>query len=175
MLQRKGVGRPQISEEEIEFVRVANTRSPRKSIRGASTQLQISRSTPHKSLLRKLRLYAYKMQLVQALKPEDKLRQKEFAVTMLDRLDSDPQFLKRVCFCDESKFHVSGLLNRHNLKIWGSENPHDTRGLEWDFLKPNVWCGIMHDKIIGPFFFDEKSIRAQILPQRFDRIRVTIA
>ena len=31
-------------------------------------------------------------QLLQALKPEDKLRQKEFAVTMLDRLDSDPRF-----------------------------------------------------------------------------------
>ena len=31
VLQRKGAGRPQISEEEIESVRVAYTRSPRKS------------------------------------------------------------------------------------------------------------------------------------------------
>ena len=29
-------------------------------------------------------------------------------------------------------------------------------------LKLNVWCGIMHEKIIGPFFFAEKSIAAQI-------------
>ena len=62
------------------------------------------------------------MQLLQALKPEDKPRQKKFAVTMLDRLDSDPGFLKHVCFSDESTFHVFGLLNRHNLRIWGSEN-----------------------------------------------------
>ena len=162
VLQRKGAGRPQISEEEIESVRVAYTRSPRKSIRRASTQLQIPRSTIHKVLHRKLRLYAYKVQLLQALKPEDKPRRKEFAVTMLDRLDSDPGFLKRVCFSDESTFHVSGLINRHNSRIWGSQNPHETYELERDSPKLNVWCGIMHDKIIGPFFFAEKSITAQI-------------
>ena len=102
------------------------------------------------------------MQLLQALKPGDKPRRKEFAVTMLDRLDPDPGFLKCVCFSDESTFHVSGLLNRHNLRIWGSENPYDTCVLERDSFKLNVWCGIMHDKIIGPFFFAEKSITAQI-------------
>ena len=37
-----------------------------------------------------------KVQLLQAFKPEDKPRQKEFAMTMLDRLDSDPGFLKQV-------------------------------------------------------------------------------
>ena len=81
---------------------------------------------------------------------------------MLDRLDSDPGFLKRVCFSDESTFHVSGLINRHNSRIWGSQNPHKTYELERGSPKLNVWCGIMHDKIIGPFFFAEKSITAQI-------------
>ena len=81
---------------------------------------------------------------------------------MLDRLDSDPGFMKCVCFSDESTFHVSGLLNRHNLRIWDSENPHDTCELKWNSPKLNVWCGIMQDKIIDPFFFTEKSITAQI-------------
>ena len=62
VLQIKGAGRPQISEEEIESVQGAYTRSLRKSIRGAFTQLQIPRSTFHKVLHRKLRLYAYKVQ-----------------------------------------------------------------------------------------------------------------
>ena len=83
---------------------------------------------------------------------------------MLNRLDSDPGFLKRVCFSDESMFHVFGLLNRHNLRIWGSENSHVTCDLERDSPRLNVWCGIMHDKIIGPFFFAEKLhvVTAQI-------------
>ena len=161
MLQRKGPGRPQVLEEEIESVRVAYTRSPRKSIRRASTHCRSH--APLFTVLRgNLRLYAYKVQLLQALKPEDKPRRKEFAVTMLDRLDSDPGFLKRVCFGDESTFHVSELINRHNSRIWGSQNPHETYELERDSSKLNVWCGIMDDKIIGPFFFAEKSITAQI-------------
>ena len=102
------------------------------------------------------------MQLLRALKTEDKPRRKEFAVTMLRRLDSDPGFLKRVCFSDESTFHVSGLINRHNSGIWGSQNPHETYELERDSPKLNIWCGIMHDNIIGPYFFAEKSIAAQI-------------
>ena len=173
VLQRKGAGRPQISEE-TESVRVAHTRKPRKSIRGASTQLQIRRSTIHKVFHRNLQLYAYKVHLLQTLKPEDKPRRKEFAVTMLDRLDSDPGFLKRVCFSDESTFHVFGLPNRHNLRIWDLENPHDTCELEWDSPKLNMWCGIMHNKIIGPLFFAEKSMTTQIyldvLTQRFSNL-----
>ena len=39
VLQRKGAGGPQISDEVIESVQVAYTRSPKKSICGASTQL----------------------------------------------------------------------------------------------------------------------------------------
>ena len=97
------------------------------------------------------------MPLLQALKPEDKPRRKECAVTMLDRLDSDPGFLKRVCFSDESMFHVSGLINRHNSRIWNSQNPHETYELERDCPKLNVWCGLMHDKITGPF-----SLRIQL-------------
>ena len=78
------------------------------------------------------------VQLLQALKLEDKSRRKEFAVTILDRLDSDSGFLKRVCDGDELTFDVSGLLNRHNLRIWGRENPHDTCELERDFPS----CGV---------------------------------
>ena len=48
------------------------------------------------------------------------------------------------------------------MRIWGSENPRDTCDLERDSPKLNVWCGIMQDKIIGPFFFAEKSITTQI-------------
>ena len=102
------------------------------------------------------------MQLLQALKPENKPRRKEFAVTIAGQVKYRPRFLKRVCFSDKSTFHVSGLLNRHNLRIWNLENPHDTCELERDFPKLNVWCGIMRDKIVGPFFFAEKSITAQI-------------
>ena len=50
ILDRKRSGRPSIDEETIDAVRVAFHRSPRKSIRVASNELAIPRSTVHKVL-----------------------------------------------------------------------------------------------------------------------------
>ena len=55
-------GRSRTSEENIERVRQAFQRSPMNSIRTASRQLEIPRSTVHKILQKNLRLYAYKVQ-----------------------------------------------------------------------------------------------------------------
>ena len=161
VLQRKGAGQPQTSKEKIESVQVAYTRSPRTSICRASTQLQIPHSTIHKLLHRNLQLYAYKVQLLQASTPEDKSEQKEFAVTMLDRLDSVPGFLKCVHFSNESMFHFNFWITKeNNLRIWGLKNLYDIHKFERGSTKLNMWCGIMHDKIIRLFFFAEKSITA---------------
>ena len=67
ILDRKRSGRPSIDEETVDAVRVAFHRSPRKSIRVASNELAIPRSTVHKVLHKRLRLHAYKLQIVQAL------------------------------------------------------------------------------------------------------------
>ena len=57
---------------------------------------------------------------------------------------------------------MSGKLNKHNARIRGTENPHITREIERDSRKVNVWCGLLCCKVIGPFFFDEKTITADI-------------
>ena len=112
--------RPRTSEENIERVRQAFQRSPIKSIRTAARQLELPRSTVHKVLHKNLRLYGYKVQMLQALQSNDMPRRKEFAVNMLQRISEDEAFLLRVCFSDEATFHVSGKLNKHNVRIWGS-------------------------------------------------------
>jgi hypothetical protein len=49
-------------------------------------------------------------------------------------------------------FHVSGVVNRYNCRIWGSQNPYVTCELERDSPQVNVL-----DKLIGPFF-SEKTV-----------------
>ena len=74
ILDHKRSGRPSIDEETVDAVRVAFHRSPRKSIRVASNKLAIPRSTlfhEPKVLHKRLRLHAYKLLIVQALKPDD--------------------------------------------------------------------------------------------------------
>ena len=69
-------GQPRTSEENIERVRQAFQRSPMKCIHTATRQLELPRSTVHKVLHKNLRLYAYKVQMLQALKPNDTPRQR---------------------------------------------------------------------------------------------------
>ena len=61
-----------VSEENIELIRNCFTRSPRKSIRKASLQLQIPRSIVHNVVHKRLRLRAYKIQITQKIKHDDK-------------------------------------------------------------------------------------------------------
>ena len=65
-----------------------------------------------------------------------------------------------MCFSDEATFHVSGKVNKHNIRIWGSQNPCEV--FERDSPKINIWCGLMHNQIIGPFIFAESTITANI-------------
>ena len=133
-------GRPRISGEIIERVRPAFSCSPMKSIRTAARELQLPPATVHMVLRKKLQLYAYKMQMLQALQLNDKPKRKEFAVNMLERISEDEAFLKRNCFSDEATFHVSGKSNKHNVRIRGSEHPYVIRELQRDSPKVNVRC-----------------------------------
>lgn len=155
-------GRPSVSEEKVEVVRQAFVRSPSKSTRRASSELGIPQSTVNKILNKKLRLHAYKVQILHHLQPDDCPRRAAFATEILQRIENDNEYLQRVCFSDEATFHTSGKVNRHNVRIWGSENPNFTREEIRDSPKVNVWCGLMHNKIIGPFFFAELSITGNI-------------
>ena len=79
---------------------------------------------------------------------------------MLQRIFEDKEFLKEICFSDEATFHVSAKLNKHNVRIWELEHLYEIRELERDSPKVNVWCGIMCNRVIGPFFFHETTITA---------------
>jgi hypothetical protein len=74
----------------------------------ASLQLQIPRSTVQDVLHKRLRLRAYKIQLIHALKPSDQVARTDVAGVMLEITDASPDFLRQVCFSDEATFHVSG-------------------------------------------------------------------
>ena len=90
--------RPRTSAKNVERVRQAFSRSPIKSIRTAARVLEIPHTTVHKVLHKRLRLYAYKVQMLQRLKPNDKPKRKEFADNMLQRISEDEEFLKRIFF-----------------------------------------------------------------------------
>ena len=59
-------------------------------------------------------------------------------------------------FTDEATFHLSGKVNRHKVRIWGTENPHEIEEHARDSPKLNVFCASV--KVYGPFFFAEPTV-----------------
>ena len=83
MLHCKRAERPPVSDIDVTRVNVAFLRSPLMSIRRASLELQVPRSTVQKVLHTLLKMFPYKVQIVQALLPQDKPKRMAFAVNML--------------------------------------------------------------------------------------------
>ena len=80
---------------------------------------------------------------------------------MLDKIDNDPDFSKNIIFSDEATFHTSGHVNRHNVRIWAKQNPQEVVERVRGSPKVNVWCALASDRIIGPFFFAESTIKKE--------------
>ncbi|PSN46621.1 hypothetical protein C0J52_16817, partial [Blattella germanica] len=94
----KRCGRPTVSEETINCVRESFIRSPKKSVRRASRELQVPRSTVWKTLRKRLCMKPYKLQLLHQLKPDDKQQRYEFCSRVQQVMDEDENFVDRIIF-----------------------------------------------------------------------------
>jgi len=70
--KQKSTGRRRTSEEDVEGIWQSCIRSPKKSIARRSVTLGIPKTTIQNVLHRRLRLNAYKIQLKQEIKPDDR-------------------------------------------------------------------------------------------------------
>ncbi|KFM61202.1 hypothetical protein X975_03155, partial [Stegodyphus mimosarum] len=155
-------GRPRTSADRVEAVRQSFLRSPKKSVCRASRELQIPKSSLHDILHKHLLFHANKVQIIQALSLNDSTRRYDFAVEMLSRIEDDDGYLRRIAFSDEATFFVSGVVNHHNVRIWRSQPPGKVMECTKGSSKVNVWCVLLHDRIIGPFFFAETTITSAV-------------
>ena len=60
-------------------------------------------------------------------------------------------FVERLIFCDEATFNTSGKVNGHNVRIWGTEQPHAHIQHQRDSPKVNVFCAVSRKKVRGPY------------------------
>ncbi|KAJ4451623.1 hypothetical protein ANN_03092 [Periplaneta americana] len=91
-----------------------------------------------RSFPKRLKLHPYKIQLLHAINPQEKLLWTQFAATMLQRIGDEPEFLENILFSDEATFHVNGCVNWHSCVIWSLENPLVLHEHTRDFPKVNT-------------------------------------
>lgn len=148
------------SLENIAVVHESVTENPQTSIRRRSQQLDISRSTLHRILTKDLHMHAYKMQLLQELKPQDHGQRREFVNWVLENQQEDDDFSKSIIFSDEAHFQLNGYVNTQNCRIWGEENPRVIHEKPLHAERVTVWCGFWAGGIIGPYFFENDAEQA---------------
>lgn len=73
-------------------------------------------------------------------------------------------FLKNILFSDEATFTTNGIISSQNSRFWVSENPEWIINCRRQYSqKINVWCGILNERVIGPFFFEGNMNGEQFL------------
>ena len=106
-----------------------------------------------------MKFYPYKLKLVHAMKPQDCPARAAFSTKLLDEIATDDQYLKKISFSDEATFHLSGAVNRHNVSIWGTENPKENVETELNSPTVNIWCWISNDKCYRTVCFADHKPR----------------
>ena len=157
MCKRKSTGRPSVTEEQVEQVRQAFVWNPRKSTLRGSRELGIPQPTVWCILRKRLKLKPYHIMLLQKLLPDEHHWRMTFC-NELQALMEDDGFFERLSFSDESTFHLCGKVNRHNVRIWGTENPKCVAEVERDSPIVNVFCTVSTFKVYGSFFFLEQTV-----------------
>ncbi|QQP39795.1 Putative DD41D transposase [Caligus rogercresseyi] len=137
------------TEENIAAVASSVNENREMSIRRRSQQLGLCYSTTWKILSVDLGLKAYKIQLLQELKPNDLPQRLMFGEWALEQLDENPLFYRKIVFSDEAHFWLNGYVNKQNCRIW-------------------IWCGLWAGGIIGPFFFkDDRGRNVTVNGERY--------
>ncbi|CAH2000060.1 unnamed protein product [Acanthoscelides obtectus] len=95
--------------------------------------------------------------MLESLRPDDHVKRLDFSSNMKEAMEDD-EFANCLVFSDEATFHLSGRVNSHNIRIWGTENAHMIVQHERDSPKLNVFCAISKNKVYGPFFFHENTV-----------------
>jgi len=99
----------------------------------------------------------YRLHLLQLLIPTDHIDRSNICIKMQDAM-TEEDFLYRFVFSDELTFHISGKVNRHNVRIWGTENPLEIVQHEGASPKISVFLRNVHTKGLWAFLFSMKTL-----------------
>lgn len=148
------IARPARQDEASINVLAAIALNPSDSVRNISRDSGIEKSTVQR-ILHDRHFHPFKISLHQELSEQDKVNRLNFCHWARERLAQDASYFKRVLWSDEATFKSNGQVNRHNCHYYASVNPHWVREVDnqhvWSI---NVWCGIVGNHVIGPYFFD---------------------
>jgi hypothetical protein len=125
-------------------------RSPQLSTRRIASHIGVSCMQVWRTL-HEDDLHPYHDHRVQHLEPGDHAQRMD----LCHWIPAHPQLLSVILFTDEASLTRDGINISRNLHTWSNNNPHETRITNFQRrFSVNVWCGLLGNKLIGPFVFD---------------------
>ena len=92
--------------------------------------------------------------MIQELKPHDDIQRNDFENFVLSKISEDDSWIQRILWTDEAHFILSGSVNIHNCRAWGTSNQCAKleKSLHFDYV--TEWCGMTCDFLVDPYFFE---------------------
>lgn len=160
---RDRCGRPitSVSDENCEAAAayLADNPDDFHSVNELKNILDISFGSTHSILRQHLGMKPYKLQLHQRLSDEDKAARVSACQTMLEK-NEENGFFENLITSDEAVFHLNGMVNRHNCRIWSTEKPKPCLIKEQSSPKVVVWIGMSATRLYGPYFFEQSTVKS---------------
>ena len=116
--------------------------SPQKSTRRLSQEVGISRTTVQRIIHNDFKLFPYKVKILQKQTDANKEERSEFCQTISERIENNPGDLGLILFSEEAHFHLSGHVNKQNMRFWASQQPHKHTQRPLSQEKVTLWCAI---------------------------------
>lgn len=165
--QQNGQPRRVHPHPEDDIILAANRANPRMSLRDLSSQLNISKDKIRRCFVRH-KIKPYKPKFLHTLREGDENLRLNYCYWAQGNFLNDRNFLGKIMFTDEATFTTNGIVSSQNCRYWARNNPNWVINCKDQYSqKVNVWCGILGDRIIGPFFFNQ-SLNAHRLVNFLD-------
>ena len=139
------------SEENVHAISDLLSNSPEKSVRPTLSETGISKSSVHNLLRKDLKLFPYKIQILQNSIITDQVQRLDFCRWMCDVADNYVGAFRNVRFSDKSHFLLSGHVCKQNMRFWTDEQPHCFYERQLHSEKVTVWCAMFSHGVIGPY------------------------
>lgn len=110
----------------------------------------MSIGTTQRIARKELKLYPYRLILVQALSDYDRIVRVEACHRLIPLFSPE----RKVVFSDEATFKIDGCVNRWNCRIWDHQRPDDFIAEQRQGASSiTVWGAVTTEHLFGPYFF----------------------
>ena len=141
----------------VQAVREHLEQSPRKSTRRLSQEVGILRTAVQGVIHNDLKLFPYKVQILQKQIDSNKEERSQFCQSISDRIKNNPGDLCLIVLSDKAYFHLSRHVNKQNMRFWASQQLHKHTQQPLSHGKFTVWCAIGKGEIFRPYFFEDND------------------